>query len=278
MLESVPITLPGSLIRFVDFPSRHINTRTFDIWFPDSTEEIAEKQYSVLYMHDGQNLFDPKIAMGGITWGVAEAITRLRSLDRLCDVMVVGIWSSGAERWRDFMPQKPLETDTGNQLLKLFTSLQGGPPQSDSYLKFMVDELKPWIDSNIPTYTDQRHTYVMGSSMGGLISLYAIEQYPHIFSGAGCLSTHWIAGGDLLVKYLGQHLPSPSDHRLYFDFGTENLDAQYGPYQNRMDQSLIAAGYELGTNWKTLKFDGADHNEASWNARIDIPLTFLFGI
>jgi predicted alpha/beta superfamily hydrolase len=116
----------------------------------------------------------------------------------------------------------------------------------------------------------------MGSSMGGLISLYAISQYPQVFFGAGCVSTHWSAGLEVLVDELAKMLPDPGTHRLYFDYGTTGVDAPYEPYQLQMDKYLRAAGY-TESNWLTRKFEGADHNEAAWRARVKIPLEFLLG-
>jgi predicted alpha/beta superfamily hydrolase len=116
----------------------------------------------------------------------------------------------------------------------------------------------------------------MGSSMGGLISLYAISQYPDVFYGAGCVSTHWSAGEFAIVEEMAKRLPDPASHKLYFDYGTVGVDAPYEPYQLKFDAHLRARGYEEGKNWMTRKFEGADHNEAAWQARVDIPLGFLF--
>ena len=115
----------------------------------------------------------------------------------------------------------------------------------------------------------------MGSSMGGLISLYALEQYPQVFGGAGCLSTHWPAGGNLLVDWLGQRLPQAGDHRLYFDYGSQGLDADYAPYQQRMDAHLRLAGYREQIDWISLSFPGTDHNETAWRSRVALPVRFL---
>ena len=122
---------------------------------------------------------------------------------------------------------------------------------------------------------DQQNTFVMGSSMGGLISLYAINEYPQVFGGAGCVSTHWSTATQELVDEMARRLPDPADHRLYFDYGTKTLDSEYEPYQRRMDEHLRRAGYCENENWITLKFEGAKHSERSWRERVHIPLTFL---
>lgn len=111
--------------------------------------------------------------------------------------------------------------------------------------------------------------------MGGLISLYGVCQYPDLFAGAGCLSTHWPAGGNLLVDELAALLPPAGRHRFYFDYGTVGLDAEYEPFQQRMDRLLEQAGYRYGHDWLTRKFPGAAHNEAAWRARVADVIAFL---
>ena len=144
-------------------------------------------------------------------------------------------------------------------------------------MKFLVEELKPFIDGQYNTLPDPANTFVMGSSMGGLISLYAISEYPHVFGGAGCISTHWPIGDMSLVDEMAHRLPDPASHRLYFDFGTETLDRPYEPFQRQMDDHLRQARYIEGQNWVTRKFEGAEHSERSWRKRVEIPLSFLLG-
>jgi len=175
------------------------------------------------------------------------------------------------------MPQKPLNASGGQRILNRFVEQTGGASLSDGYLQFLVEELKPFIDARYPTLSDPAHTLVMGSSMGGLISLYALIEYPNVFGGAGCLSTHWPIGEEVLVDALGAALPSAGRHRLYFDFGTETLDANYEPWQRRMDEWLRTAGYREGQDWSTRKFEGAEHSERAWRERVPIPLAFLLG-
>jgi predicted peptidase len=118
--------------------------------------------------------------------------------------------------------------------------------------------------------------------MGGLISMYAICEYPDIFGGAACLSTHWIGTfaiennplPNAFLAYFNDHLPPSSTHRIYFDYGTETIDATYIPYQQKADSIMIAHGYNQ-SNWKTLEFIGDDHSENAWNKRFEIPMLFL---
>ncbi len=168
--------------------------------------------------------------------------------------------------------------------------MYGGPPLSDAYLRFLVEELKPRIDAEYRTLPGRDDTVIAGSSMGGLISLYAMMRYPEVFGAAGCLSTHWplrlerLEGGALdtwreaVVRawsdVIRRGLPDPSTHRLYMDRGDETLDQFYTFFQSRIDTVIRDAGWGAD-RFKTLVFPTAEHNEKSWNSRLDVPLTFL---
>lgn len=168
-----------------------------------------------------------------------------------------------------------------------------GPSLSDGYLRFLVEELKPLIDRDYRTKPGRDSTFIMGSSMGGLISLYGICEYPQIFGGAGCLSTHWtlLSAAESYTKpdletpamiqafstYLKRKLPKPGPNKIWMDHGTLNLDSFYQPYQVAMDQVFKARGWQQGKDFESRVYEGADHNEASWRARLHEPLSFLMG-
>ncbi len=263
----------GITQRLARFSSELVIPRHIDIWMPPGYHE-DDQRYPVIYMHDGQNLFDPALAYGNVDWAVDEAISRLIATRGLDGAIVVGIWNSEF-RWQEYMPAKPLKGPAMKQVRADFADSAGGPSIADAYLKFIVSELKPYIDAHFRTLPGQPDTFIMGSSMGALVSLYAISEYPAVFGGAGCISPHWPAGGNLLVDAMAASLPDPANHKLYFDFGTQTLDETYEPFQRRMDEHLRRAGYEEGRNWITRKFEGAEHSERSWRERVDIPLAFL---
>ena len=267
------MNIVGTTQRHDNFSSNFVSARNVDIWIPPDYSE--DKKYPVLYMHDGQNIFEPISSIGGVAWEVDKAVTRLAAQKKIPGLIVVGVWNSGI-RWREYMPQKAFEAAGFEKNRKAFMEHAGGTPISDSYLKFLVEEVKPFVDEKYPTLSDRQNTFIMGSSMGGLISLYAISQYPDVFYGAGCLSTHWLAGLNELVNEMAKMLPDPKTHKLYFDYGTLGHDAHYEPYQLQMDEHLRKAGYNL-SNWMTRKFDSADHNETAWRSRLEIPLEFLLG-
>jgi predicted alpha/beta superfamily hydrolase len=192
--------------------------------------------------------------------------------------MVVGIFNGQEKRGSEYMPEKPKELvkkrieETTHDWYKHYKEI---PPESDNHLRFIVEELKPFIDANFKTKSDRAHTYVGGSSMGSLISAYAICEYPKIFGGAACFSTHWPPLEGVFLEYIKENLPDPATHKIWFDHGTEELDAEYEPYQNIADEAMKARGYEYGKNWITKKFEGAKHHEDDWNARFHLPMEFL---
>lgn len=262
----------GRLLRYENFPARSVAPRNVDVWLPGDFSK--RKRYAVLYMHDGQMLFDASTTWNKQEWRVDETMTRLLSERRIRDTIVVAVWNT-AQRREEYMPQKAFEMASEDQKREAAKFGITGV-FSDRYLRFLVDELKPFIDKNYPTRRGRADTFVMGSSMGGLISLYAISEYPDVFGGAGCVSTHFPAGDGVMVDYMKRHLPKAGKNRIYFDFGTETLDSTYEPYQIRADEVMRSKGYGE-KDWLTRKFPGTDHSEKSWADRLEIPLVFLLG-
>lgn len=267
----------GVIERFPDFASQFVPPRHVDVWLPPGYADHPETRYPVIYMPDGQNLFDPALAHSGVDWGVDEAVARLSGAGGWPGAIVVGVWNI-PQRWAEYMPARPMRAPRALDALERFIEQAGAPPHSDALLDFLAHELKPLIDRRYRSLPDPEHTVVIGSSMGGLLALYALTERPHVFGRAGCLSTHWVAGENVLVDGLAAALPPPGQHRLYFDRGTAALEASYAPYQERMDARLRAAGYQEGRDWTTRVFEGAEHHESSWRARLEAPLRFLFGI
>ncbi|PKP40113.1 MAG: esterase [Bacteroidetes bacterium HGW-Bacteroidetes-13] len=271
----------GNVLRFEKFPSDFVHARNVDVWLPDNYKK--NKKYAVLYMHDGQMLFDSTTTWNKQEWGVDETVSKLLKAQKIKNCIIVGVWNISAYRHTDYFPNKPflsLNKPKQDSILSSAKSqkLMIENIQSDNYLKFIVTELKPFIDRNFSTLSDSANTFVVGSSMGGLISMYAISEYPNIFGGAACLSTHWIGTftnqnnpiPDAFLRYMEDNLPNAKTHKLYFDYGTQTLDSLYLPYQNRITQILKIKGYS--TN---IKFEGHDHSENSWKERLHIPLEFL---
>ncbi|MDJ0755008.1 MAG: alpha/beta hydrolase-fold protein [Ardenticatenaceae bacterium] len=257
-----------------NFPSAFIKPRNVDVWLPPGYRADSKKRFGVLYMHDGQNLFYKQYSDSGEDWGIVPAMEKLIAAGEVPEVIIVGIWNTD-RRLAEYLPQRPFETAQGQKAQKKLPPDFGNTILSDSYLRFLVEELKPFIDGEYRTVGSREHTSVMGSSMGGLVSLYASCQYPDVFSGAGCVSTHWPAVDGVMLDYLKEHLPQPGHHRIYYDYGTETLDALYEPHQLKVDALMRESGYQGEKDWITRRFEGAEHSESAWRERVHIPLTFL---
>jgi enterochelin esterase-like enzyme len=278
----------GRIVDLGIVKSRYADPRRVVVWLPDGYQPRGPK-YAVLYMHDGQNLFDEATAGYGMEWEIDEHLSRLIAERKVRRTIVVGIWNT-PKRLQEYVPSKAFATLPADYRAKV-GALYGGEPLSDGYLKFVVNELRPMIDRRFNVKTDPANTVIMGSSMGSLISLYAIDEYPKIFGAAGMMSTHWplvinpdgkaVSQKDYAVvsatfeRYLAPALPSPATHKLYFDHGTETLDAVYKQYQDRVDGIVASRGYVQGRNWLTRSFSGQKHNEVSWASRVNVPLQFL---
>jgi len=274
------------LVRHAAFESRHVTARDVTVWLPDGYRADGPP-LPVIYMQDGQNLHEGARAFGGQSWGVGETVARLIREGKIPPVIIVGIDNSAA-RGREYLPRRifDLLPEASRTMIR---DGWGGDPQSDAYLQFLVRELKPFIDKNYRTRADRSGTFVMGSSMGGLISLYAQIQYPEIFGGSASLSMHWVLGNSgkplpeaplytrqVLRAFETQialaHL-SPARHRIYVDRGTKTLDARYTPYTAPFEAFMRRTGW--GDSFASRIYPGTDHSEKAWAARLADPLTFL---
>lgn len=277
----IPQPVAGKIIRFENFKSNYVNARNIDIWIPDGYSR--KEKYAVIYMHDGQMLFDSTLTWNKQEWKVDESLNELLKSKQVKECIVVGIWNDGKNRFIDYLPQKPVESIDTVKLKALFNIPTMITFNADKYLLFITKELKPFIDKEFSTYTESNNTFIIGSSMGGLISLYAICEYPDIFGGAACLSTHWtgIMNHNNIIpnafkEYISENLPSPKTHKIYFDYGTETLDILYKPYQMMIDSVMREKGYSNNC-WTTIEYVGQDHSENSWASRLKVPLKFLLG-
>jgi enterochelin esterase-like enzyme len=283
-----PHVSAGTIVDLGMVASKYVDPRHVVVWLPTGYDPHRPK-YAVLYMHDGQNLFDTKTAGYGMEWQIDETLDRLIREKKVRPTIVVGIWNT-PKRLQEYVPSKAFNGLPPEYRQKV-RALYGGDPLSDDYLKFIVRELRPMIDQRFNVRTDRANTAMMGSSMGSLISLYAIDEYPQIFGAAGMMSTHWPlfmtpdgkSVGDkefevvssAFERYLIPALPDPATHKLYFDHGSETLDSIYARYQDRVDAVVARRGYRKWQNWLSLSFPGEKHNEISWASRVAVPLQFL---
>jgi enterochelin esterase-like enzyme len=264
----------GRLVYWTDVPSAYLGpTRHVEIWLPPGYDDQPSARYPVLYMHDGQNLFDPRIANTGVDWGVDEAVMRLVGERTIPPIIVVGVWST-AERGPEYSPWQ----------------------RAPEYARFLIEELVPRVNAEFRTLTGPENTAVAGSSMGGLLSFYLVTHHPDVFGACGCVSTHFplseaqvaqympgvvrTANADetpYIIRDIEAGLRVPRGARYWFDYGTQGLDAGYGATHEAVRRWLLEQGLVEGGDFVIRRYEGADHNEAAWRARLDDALTFLFG-
>jgi enterochelin esterase-like enzyme len=282
----------GRLLHWRDVRSAFLEEpRIVSIYLPPQYDADTLARFPVIYAHDGQNLFDPRIANTGVDWGVDEAMQALSAQGAIEPAIIVGVWSTPARRL-EYAPSGVLERLTGPIG---DVASQEFPPQArraDAYGRFLVEELKPRVDAAFRTRPDRGSTFLMGSSMGALISVYTMAEHPDVFGGAAGLSVHWPvtvtdriltddqgAWRPAIIAAFGDYLRakplSPASHRLWLDRGTGFLDHFYAPYQEALTQVFYSLGYAEGRTIETRVYDGADHNETAWRARLRDPLTFL---
>jgi enterochelin esterase-like enzyme len=292
---TAPVTVAaGRVVTVPDFPSKQIDPLTIWVWLPADYDRDATKAFPVIYMHDGQNLFDKKLAGYGQEWQMDEAVSRMAAAGQLRSHIIVGIASPKA-RYATLFPEKllaHLPPAFQARVRGIDLGPEKGAPvlMGDAYLKFLTGELKQWVDGRFRTLGDRANTSVMGSSMGGLISLYAMGEYPEVFGQAAAVSMHLPladpnipeaervvaaqAVADAFAKWLATTKLDPELHRLYRDHGTATLDEFYPPYAAAFDTMMAARGWRW-PNYEARAFTGTAHNETAWAERVDIPLLFL---
>lgn len=223
------------------------------VWLPPSYEKETGKRYPVLYMHDGQNVFDPATSFIGFDWRADEVADSLIRAQAIEEIIIVGINNSP-----DRIPE------------------YSDSPLGRSYARFVVDRVKPLIDSSYRTKPSRENTAVMGSSMGGLISLMFVWWYPEVFSKAGCLSSAIGSGmGEKEMEESFSKNPLSRNLRIYMDVG--ELEKPLVPGNKALAAFLERGGSEPGKNFEFFFARGALHNEQAWAHRLWRPLKFLFG-
>lgn len=283
--QDLPALSYGSVERITNFDTKLVEPRNIDVWLPENFDKT--KSYAVVYMHDGQMLFDPSKTWNKTAWEADDTFGKLLKEGKIKDCMIVGIWNVPEKRYADYFPQKIIDRIPEPTKTKILEQQIKGEPSADKYLEFIVNELKPFIDNNYPTKPEAENTFMMGSSMGGLISIYGLSEYPHIFGGVACLSTHSpLASYELIDEktdsevsskfrdYLEQNLPEANTKKIYFDYGNLTGDSFYEPYQKKIDKIMVSKGYS-SEYWETLFFEGESHSEISWAKRLSIPVLFL---
>lgn len=253
---------PAGRVRlFRDFNSRILeNRRDVAVYLPPGYDEETAR-YPVLYMQDGQNAFDPATAYAGVDWGLARTCDRLIAAGEMEPVIIVAPYNTPS-RLDEYTPV----ADAGD-----------GGGNGDAYGRFLSDELKPFVDAKFRTRPEAANTAIMGSSLGGLISLHLALTRSDVFSRAAALSPSlWWAQGRMARWTRRARLPEPRP-RLWVDMGTKEGDGVSGLESLRAFSAVLRKrGWRTGAGLEAREIEGAEHNERSWGARAAEVMKFLF--
>lgn len=289
----IPHVNAGRVVAWPSLDGGTAGRMTVWVWLPPGYDKTKGKRFPVLYMHDGQNLFDRALTKFDQEWGIDEAIPRMVAQGDLREWIVVGV-ESPRSRYDTLFPAKILPFLTPafqDRVRKLDSGDPKGPLASGAYLDFLVHTVKTRVDKDFRTLSGRTDTAVMGSSMGGLMAFYAMAEYPAVFGQAACVSMHVALGSptekgvdhkarsievaSAFKRYLATSKMRPATNRLYIDHGDKTLDGSYGPYTDQLVPLLHQLGWTDGPYFEFRIFAGAEHNETAWAQRIDIPLAFL---
>jgi predicted alpha/beta superfamily hydrolase len=257
-------TLTGTLRVHRAFHSRFLGSdRDVAVYLPPGYDAHLRQRYPVLYLHDGQNLFDGATSfIPGQEWRVDETAEALISADAVRPLIIVGIYNAGGERIREYTPTKDARYGGGG---------------ADAYGRMLVEELKPFIDGQYRTRTGPRDTGLGGSSLGGLVSLYLGLKHPETFGKLAVVSPSawWDAG--VIIRQV-RALDKKPHLRIWLDTGTaETMGGRPATADTRrLRDALVARGWRLGKDLTYVEAEGAAHNEAAWARRVGPILRFLF--
>ncbi|QDA31540.1 phosphonate ABC transporter ATP-binding protein [Thermococcus indicus] len=250
-------TIVGNVTTFKMFMPQLNRTRRIWVYLPPDYGK-SDRRYPVLYMHDGQNLFDQATSFAG-EWNVDETLEKLFR-ERNFSVIVVGIDNGGERRIDEYSPWRNEAYEGGGE--------------GDAYVRFIVETLKPYIDSHYRTLPNE--TGIMGSSLGGLISIYAGFAYPETFRYVGAMSSAFWFNPEI-YDFVRNAPEGPE--KIYIDWGTlEGSDpSEMVETNRRMVEVLREKGYIEDENLLVIEDKGAGHNEYYWSRRFPDAVLWLFG-
>lgn len=294
--DSFPSVSPGTSERLIVKSECLDEEMTVDVWFPPSYNFSVPDGFPVIYAYDGQNLFDPALSFANVAWELDKTAGTLAEKGEIAAPIIVGIHNRGGKNFRsnDYFPEKAVGyiSDSDKDSSLIWQTCAAGF-YGDEHAAFTATELKPLIDYLYNTNPDRDHTFAIGSSMGALASLYLMCEYPDIFGGAACLSTHWIGSlvmnpdytlqddyvcARAILDYMDEKLPEAAHRKLYLDQGSTGWDADYLAYESEARDIARNHGYsEEDATLMTYDATGSGHNEWFWQQRADRPLKFLLG-
>ena len=251
--------IQGTIAKHEKFASQFLQSRDVLVYLPPAYAAEPTKRFPVLYLHDGQNLFDPATAFGE-DWKVDSTAETLIQKGEIEPIIIVGIANSGEKRIDEYTPTKDESKQKG-----------GG---ADKYGQMLVSELKPFIDRTYRTLPEASNTGLGGSSLGGLISMHLGLRHSQVFGKLAVLSPSvWWDSREIVTEV--QALQSKLPLRIWLDAGTkEGPDVTNDARMLR--DALVAKGWKLEDDLKYFEAEGGEHNERAWGSRVDRVLKYLF--
>jgi predicted alpha/beta superfamily hydrolase len=257
----------GTIRLHENFHSKELgNSRSVIVWLPPGYDNDTDHRFPVLYMHDGQNLFDASTSFIGIEWGIDETADRLIKTGRIDPIIVVGIYNT-PDRTNEYTPTRDAERSAGGR--------------GAAYTRFVVGEVKPFIDQTYRTRTGRKDTAVAGSSLGGLISLHMAATRPDVFSMAGLISPALMWDDERIIRELSSKPAPLTKLKVWLDMGTQEgrqIESFSKAIESsrRMAKVFESASLVAGQDYQYLEIPGGEHNETAWAARADKMLEFFF--
>jgi predicted alpha/beta superfamily hydrolase len=257
----IPDGLTARLHKHEQFPSRLVEVNhDLLVYLPPTYQADGERRFSVLYMHDGQNLFDPETSfIRGKYWRMGETADALIEAGAIEPLIIVGIYNSGERRIDEYTPLQDRRLGGGH---------------ADAYGRMLVEELKPFIDAQYRTLPGPETCGMGGSSLGGLVTLYLGLRYPGVFSRLAVMSPSVWWRGRAILKTVAALRERP-ELRIWLDMGTKEstravLDAR------ALRDELVKKGWQLGKNLAYCEVENGEHTESDWAQRVGPMLQFLF--
>lgn len=253
-------TITGDVRTHEDFHSRYLeHDRTVIVYLPPGYDPETATRYPVLYLHDGQNVFDRATSIGE-EWHVDEAAERLIAATEIEPLIIVGIYNTGVHRINEYTPT-PRPDGSG-----------GG--DADDYGRMLIEELKPFVDATYKTRPSAASTALGGSSLGGLLTIHLGLRYPTAFGRLAVLSPSiwWDERVILREVEALRHKPT---FRIWLDAGTAEGEVVLADVRALRD-ALVAKGWVVGEDLAYLEAPGGEHNEQSWGVRVEPMLKYLF--
>jgi len=249
------------LIKHEQFPSRFLrNQRDLIVYLPPDYDDHSERHFPVLYLHDGQNLFDGATSfIPGMDWHVGQTADDCIRSGRVAPLIIVGIYNAGKQRLSEYTPTRA-------------PKLGGG--RANRYAKFLLEEVQPMVKANYRILSGSENTGIGGSSLGGLVSLYLGLRQPNVFGRIAALSPSVWWNQRIILRF-AEAAPVYPAPRIWLDIGTREGPRIVDDVE-RFRDVLLRKGWQLGRDLSYQRVEGAEHNEAAWAARVGPFLEFLF--